>query len=136
MHEFLSPAHLREAMADIARGESVTRGKHSLFWGSADLSHVFTQVLRECGYKPMLVRDADIQPGERVPAFCIERGTAYFGWIFWEKFSPLKLRKLFGSAVRNSKGDWEIQIPPTRGILLYVNMALRCEMDIDRPSSV
>jgi hypothetical protein len=80
------------------------------------------------------VREVPVQPGQRVPAFYIDSGTAYFGWIFWEKFSQLRMRKLFGSVVRNEKGDWAIQIPEKRNTVVYANESLMSEMDIDNPS--
>lgn len=82
----------------------------------------------------MRVQDAAVEPGERAPGFYIDKATAYFGWVFWEKFTQLKLRKLFGSVVRNNKGDWAIQIPPQRKTVIYVNMSLKTEMDIENPS--
>lgn len=81
----------------------------------------------------MTVGDVDVQPGERVPAFYIKSSTAYFGWIFWEKFSDLKLRKLWGSVVRNAKGDWAIQIPAGRGTKIHAGLSLKIEMDIENP---
>ena len=99
-----------------------------------DLSLDFLDALQRHGYRPMLVQDVAVEPGERVPAFYIDEATAYFGWVFWEKFTQLKLRKLFGSVVRNEKGDWAIQIPPQRKTVIYANMGLKTEMDIENPS--
>ena len=66
------------------------------------------------------------------PAFYVEDTTAYFGWVFWEKFTSAKRRKLWGSVVRNEKGDWAIQISPTKTTTIYVNEKLKTEMDIER----
>jgi hypothetical protein len=82
----------------------------------------------------MIVQNVELRPGERVPAFYIDNGTAYFGWVFWEKFSQLKLRKLFGSVVRNRKSDWAVQISDKRRSVIYANPDLKSEMDIDNPS--
>jgi hypothetical protein len=60
--------------------------------------------------------------------------VAYFGWVFWEKFSHRKLRKLFGSVVRNSKGDWAMQISDKGRSVIYANPDLTSEMDIENPS--
>ena len=125
---------LRPVLRDIIEGRIVKRSRHELRWDAPDVSLQFTVALREAGYHQMLVKDVDIQPGERVPAFYIDDGVAYFGWIFWEKFSQLKLRKLFGSVVRNSKGDWAVQISDERRSVLYANPALKSEMDIENPS--
>jgi hypothetical protein len=127
---------LREALREIVEGKNVKRGKHDLRWDSHDLVPLFREVLRECGYTPITVNEAPVQPGERVPAFHILGHIAYFGWIFWEKFTDRKLRKLFGSDVRNAKGDWAIQIPASRDITIYANPTLRCEMDLDQPTSL
>jgi hypothetical protein len=131
------PSHrqIREALKDIVEGRIVKRAKHDLRWRGGDVSPDFIEVLQEQGYEPMLVKDAEVKPGERAPAFYVDNATAFFGWIFWEKFTSLKLRKLFGSIVRNSKGDWAIQIPPHRRTVVYVNMASKTEMDIDNPSA-
>jgi hypothetical protein len=68
-----------------------------------------------------------------VPAFYIEGRTACFGWVFWEKFSSAKLRKLWGSVIRNEKGEWSIQISPTKTTTIYADERLKAEMDIERP---
>jgi hypothetical protein len=125
---------LREVFADIIDGRIVKRSKHSLLWEKRDCTKEFIEVLKDKGYSPALVRDVNVQPGERVPGFFIDDATAYFGWVFWEKFSQLRLRKLFGSIVRNAKGDWAIQIPEKRTIAIYANPSLLGDMDIDNPS--
>ncbi|MBM2846849.1 MAG: hypothetical protein HW407_2161 [Bacteroidetes bacterium] len=125
---------LREVLSDIIEGKIVKRARHELRWDMRDVSMEFVEVLQESGYQPMIVDQANVQPGERMPAFYLENGVAYFGWVFWEKFSQLKLRKLFGSVVRNAKGDWAVQIPPQRKTIIYVNPGLKSEMDIESPS--
>lgn len=125
---------LREVLSDIIEGKIVKRARHELRWDMRDVSMEFVEVLQESGYQPMIVDQANVQPGERMPAFYLENGVAYFGWVFWEKFSQLRLRKLFGSVVRNAKGDWAVQIPPQRKTIIYVNPRLKSEMDIESPS--
>jgi hypothetical protein len=129
-----SPRELREVLSDIVEGKIVKRARHELRWESRDVSLEFIDVLTEYGYKPTTVAAVSIQPGERVPAFYLDNGTAYFGWVFWEKFTQLRLRKLFGSVVRNAKGDWAIQIPDKRNTVIYANPSLKTEMDIENPS--
>ena len=75
----------------------------------------------------------NVQPGERVPAFLIEQRIAYFGWVFWEQFTSWKMRKLWGSVLKNRLGDWDIQIPASRPTVIYANESLKLEMDIDHP---
>jgi hypothetical protein len=125
---------LRAVFAEIIGGKSVKRSVHELRWGSRDVTLEFVDALAESGYRPMTVGDVPAGPGERVPAFFIDGGTAYFGWVFWEKFSTLKLRKLFGSVARNGKGDWAVQIPEKRLSVIYANPSAKGEMDIDNPS--
>lgn len=129
-----SPTELREVLSDIVEGKIVKRARHELRWESRDVSLEFIDVLTDYGYKPTTVAAVAIQPGERVPAFYLENGTAYFGWVFWEKFTQLRLRKLFGSVIRNAKGDWAIQIPDKRNTVIYANPSLKTEMDIENPS--
>jgi len=128
------PRQLREVFADIIEGRIVKRARHDLMWERKDCTMEFLDVLAEKGYRPTVVGQVPIEPGERVPGFFIDGATAYFGWVFWEKFSQLKLRKLFGSIVRNEKGDWAIQIPEKRNTPVYVNTDLKNEMDIENPS--
>lgn len=125
---------LREIFSDIIGGRSVKRSVHELRWGKRDVTLEFVEVLKESGYRPTTVADVPAAPGERVPAFFIGNGTAYFGWVFWEKFSMLRLRKLFGSVARNGKGDWAVQIPEKRRSVIYANPLEKGEMDIDNPS--
>jgi hypothetical protein len=125
---------LRALLGDFIEGQSVKRARLELRWQGRDATSEFIAVLREHGYAPTTVRDVDIVQGERVPAFLIADGHAYFGWIFWEKFSNRRFRKLFGSVVKNVKGDWAFQIPPSMQATLYANRALSGEMDIDNPS--
>ena len=128
------PEQLHEVLKDIIEGRIVKRAKHELVWEMRDISLQFIEVLSNEGYLPAIVGSIDIQPGERVPAFYVDDATAYFGWIFWEKFSQLRLRKLFGSVVRNGKGDWAVQIPEKRKTIIYANVNLKSEMDIESPS--
>lgn len=127
-------ANLDELFADIIEGKIVKRSKHELRWESRDVSLEFVDALQTRGYVARTVGSIEIEPGERVPAFYLENGFAYFGWVFWEKFSRLKLRKLFGSVVRNGQGDWAIQISANRNSVIYANVHLKTEMDIENPS--
>lgn len=125
---------LRTLLRDIIEGKIVKRAKHELRWETKDLSLDFVDELTRAGYRQTVVAQVAVEPGRRVPAFFIENGIAYFGWVFWEKFSQLKLRKLFGSVVRNAHGDWAVQISEKRGSVIYANPDLASDMDIDNPS--
>lgn len=127
-------SQLHEILSDIIEGKTVKRAKHELAWESRDVSMEFIDVLQQLGYKATTVSTVEIQPGERVPAFYLDKGFAYFGWVFWEKFSQLKLRKFFGSVIRDGYGDWAIQISAKRNTVVYANLSLKTEMDIENPS--
>lgn len=127
------PLGLEAVFDDIITGSGVHRSKHELVIDGRDVTGRFQSALARNGFSAMTVGDVDLQPGERVPAFYIRGSTAYFGWIFWEKFSDLKLRKLWGSVVRNAKGDWAIQIPAGRTTTIHAGLSLKIEMDIENP---
>jgi len=136
MSEPIPDRSLIEALDDIIQGSVVNRTRHNLIHDGADLTGIFIQRLFMHGYKPRTVGNIPCEPGERVPAFYLDGFTAYFGWVFWEKFSARKIRKLWGSVVKNSKGDWRIQIPVVAQTVIYANELMKIEMDIDHPSDV
>ncbi len=125
------------SLLDIfVQGSDVKRAKLELRWNGSDISGEFVSALERNGYRRSTVSNIDLHPGERVPAFVVVESYAWFGWVFWEKFTERRLRKLFGSVVRNSKGDWQLQITSKMATPLYVNMELKTDMDIDAPASV
>ena len=125
---------VREALQEIIDGKIVHRGKHELVWEGKNVVRKFTALLIASGYQSMTVREIDISPGERVPGFILRGTTAYFGWVFWEKFTPRQIRKLWGSVIRNEKGDWAIQIPPGNPEPVFVNGKQKMQMDIEKPA--
>jgi hypothetical protein len=125
---------LRDALADIVTGRSVKRAVHRLDYEGRDLTPLFLSELSAQGYLPTTVGAVEVRPGERVPAFYIDRKIAYFGWVFWEQFTSWKIRKLWGSVIRNARGDWELQIPEKGTSVIHANSSLKIEMDIDHPS--
>jgi hypothetical protein len=124
---------LQDTFHEVITGSGVKRSKHELIFDGVSVVGTFIEELRRHGYDPTTVDAVKVQPGERVPAFYIEDRTAYFGWVFWEKFTSAKLRKLWGSVIRNEKGDWAIQISSTKITTIYANQRLKVEMDIERP---
>ena len=124
---------IRDTFKEIIDGKNVKRSKHELLFSGIDVSNIFIDELDKKSYLPTTVGDVLCDAGYRVPAFFIEETQAYFGWVFWEKFTETRLRKLFGSVVRNEKGDWSIQIPAGSHKIVFANSALKIEMDIDRP---
>ena len=124
---------LRDALTDIIEGKNVKRIRHELTYEGKDISSLFIEELQLHVFLPTTVEKVNVQPGERAPAFYIQDGIAYFGWVFWEQFTSWKIRKLWGSVIKNKLGDWNIQIPVTRATTIYANEALKIEMDIDHP---
>jgi len=130
-----SAVEMQGLFRSIIEGRIVKRSRHELVWDGRDVSQPFIETLQECGYHATNVEAVHVVAGERVPAFYVEEETAFFGWVFWEKFSETRRRKLFGSVVRNAKGDWAMQIPPSRQTIIYANEHLKIEMDVDHPSN-
>lgn len=127
---------IREALRAIIDGKAVKRSRHDLHLDGKDLTPLFVEELERRNYRATTVGASDVRPGERTPAFYLIDGVAYFGWVFWEQFTSAKLRKLWGSMVKNAKGDWEIQIPSTRSTTIFANELEKIEMDIDHPSEL
>lgn len=133
-HAHSSHDHLREAFAAFILGTGATRVKLSLTLDERDLTEEFIRSLGLHGFAGTTVGNIDIEPEQRVPAFLIQERTAYFGWVFWEKFTDTRMRKLWGSVLRNEKGDWAIQISSSQPTTIYANAHLMREIDIDRPT--
>jgi len=104
--------------------------KVELIYDGIDLTDVFVRKLEEMNFFPKKVKDVEVEPGFRVPAFYLKNQEAYFGWVFWEIFTETKKRKLFGSAIKNQRGDWEIQITEDKDEIIYVNETRRIEIDL------
>ncbi len=124
---------VQDALRTIIEGKFVKRIKHDLTHEGKDITPLFIEELQRLGYRPTIVGKVAIEPGERVPAFYLKDGAAYFGWVFWEQFTSARKRKLWGSKLKNDLGDWDIQIPATRKTIIYANEKLKLEMDIDHP---
>ncbi len=122
------------SLKDLATGRGVKRTRHTLIVDGHDYTEDFIQILQQVGFTPVTIAEAAVEPGERIPAFYISNSTAYFGWIFYEKFTEQKMRKLWGSVIRNQKGDWAIQISPKKNSTVYANSNQRTHMDLDRPT--
>lgn len=122
------------SLKDLATGHGVKRTRHDLIVDGRNYSDQFIQILSDVGYVPATVADVPVKPGERIPAFYIKDSIAYFGWVFYEKFSNRKIRKLWGSVIRDRKGDWAIQISPKKDSIVYADINRKTEMDLDRPT--
>ncbi|HTX19793.1 MAG TPA: hypothetical protein VMG34_14150 [Bacteroidota bacterium] len=124
---------LRDAFREIIDGKTVKRSRHELTFGGIEVPNIFIDELEKKNFLPATVAAIPCLQGERVPAFVVEDSSAYFGWIFWEKFSERRLRKLFGSVVKDDQGKWAVQVPENSQRVVYANAALKIEMDIDHP---
>ncbi len=118
------------ALDDLILGRGVKRGRHQL---PPEIFPLFLERLATCGFGPSLVADVAIEVGVRVPAWFLRPPRIDFGTIFWEVFTDAKRRKLFGSVVRNAKGDWEIQIPPGSPETVWVDPSRAERYDASRP---
>lgn len=84
------------------------------------------------GFRPMTVREAAIEPGERIPAFSLREETVDFGYIRWEIFTPRSRRKLFQSEYRRPDNDeWAVQLNLSSPEKLWANPALKERHDVD-----
>jgi hypothetical protein len=102
---------LTAALDDLILGRGVARGRHELRYEGRDVSGRFLERLRANGFRETTVREAEIAPGERIPAFRVKDGVADFGYLRWEIFTPKSRRKLFASEYRDPKNDeWAVQI--------------------------
>ena len=126
--------NIRDALRAIVVGKFVKRVRHDLVYEGQDLTRIFIEELERHEYMLTTVDQVKCEPGGRVPAFYIKDRVAYFGWVFWEQFTSWKVRKLWGSVLKDKHGDWDIQIPATRTTPIYANQSLTLEMDTDHPA--
>lgn len=104
--------------------------KVELVYDSIDLTEIFIKKLEKLNFIPKKVKDVEVELGFRVPAFYLKNREAFFGWVFWEIFTETKKRKLFGSVLKNQRGDWEIQITENENSIIYVNELNKIEIDL------
>ena len=126
-----SDGEVIEALDEIIEGRSVKRFVHDLLFDGHDLSGIFSGRLVTAGFIETTVGQVEVGFDERVAAFLVRDSKAYFGWVFIERFTETKSRKLFGSAVKNRKGDWAIQIPFNSRETIYVRCSERLDMEMD-----
>ncbi len=127
-------SNVAQALRDLIRGDGVRRASHELRVDGRDVSGAFRDLLVSEGFIETRIEDIPIQPGERVPAFYVAGCTAHFGWVFWELFSPERKRKLFGSQVKNQKGDWAILLG--RDARVHACISRMEPMDVEHPSGI
>jgi hypothetical protein len=104
-------AELASALDDLILGRGVARGRHSMRHQGRLVRAELEERLLANSFHPVTVRDAAIEPGERVPAFYLHDETADFGYIRWEIFTPRSRRKLFQSEYRRpDNNEWAVQL--------------------------
>jgi hypothetical protein len=102
---------LSDALDDLILGRGVARGRHSLVHRGRLVCEEFEERLRANGFRPMTVREAPIEAGEKIPGFYLHDDLADFGWFRWEIFTPKSRRKLFASEYRRPDNDeWDVQL--------------------------
>jgi len=102
---------LSDALDDLILGRGVARGRHSLLHRGRLVRDEFVERLRANGFRPMTVREAPIEAGEKIPGFYLHGEVADFGWFRWEIFTPKSRRKLFASEYRRPDNDeWDVQL--------------------------
>ena len=102
---------LLAALDDLILGRGVARGRHSLLHRGRSVREELEERLAANGFRPMTVREAHIEAGEKIPAFCLHDDMADFGYIRWEIFTPRSRRKLFASEYRRPDNqEWAIQL--------------------------
>lgn len=121
------------ALDDLVIGRGVRRGRHDV---PEALTGDFRERLVARGFVPTTVGATQVPIGVRAPAWLYRVPVADFGWVFWELFTETKKRKLFGSTVRNAKGDWAIQIPPGSTETVWVNEREAQAIDASRPQGI
>lgn len=104
-------AELSSALDDLILGRGVARGRHSLVHRGHPVREEFEKRLQANGFSPMTVREAEIEPGEKIPGFYLHGETADFGYFRWEIFTPRSRRKLFASEYRRPDNrEWAVQL--------------------------
>jgi hypothetical protein len=125
-------AELAGALDDLILGRGVSRGRHSLFFRGRSVRPEFEERLVANGFRPMTVREAPIEAGEKIPAFHIDDETVDFGYIRWEIFTPKSRRKLFASEYRRPDNqEWAVQLNLASPVRVWASSELKEHHDVD-----
>jgi len=123
---------LSSALDDLILGRGVARGRHSLRWKDRLAGREFEERLLANGFSRTTVRDAPIEPGEKIPAFHLHGDIADFGYIRWEIFTPRSRRKLFASEYRRPDNqEWAVQLNLGSPETIWANAAARERHDVE-----
>lgn len=121
---------MSEVLDDIILGRGVKRSIHDLEYDNYLFTGLFIDRLRLYKFRPLPLNKIEIEVGQRAPAFLLNGKTAIFGYVFWEVFSDTQKRKLFGSVVKNEKGDWKYVLQGHDSSVVFVNLDQKEEIDI------
>ncbi len=128
---------LAAALDDLVLGRGVARGRHSLRWKDRSVARELEERLAANGFSSTTVREAAIEPGERIPAFFLHGDMADFGYVRWEIFTPTSRRKLFASEYRRPDNrEWAVQLPLASPERLWANAAAKERHDVDTAVAV
>ena len=125
---------LSDALDDLILGRGVARGRHSLRWKGRLVASELEERLVANGFARTTVRDAAIEPGEKIPAFYLDatKETADFGYIRWEIFTPRSRRKLFASEYRRPDNqEWAVQLNLSSPETVWANPSAREKHDVE-----
>ncbi len=124
---------LSSTLDDLVLGRGVARGRHRLRWKDRSVAREFETRLAANGFSPTTVREAEIEPGERIPAFYLHGDdTADFGYVRWEIFTPRSRRKLFASERRRPDNqEWAVQLNLASPETIWANPAAREKHDVE-----
>ena len=125
-------AELSGALDDLILGRGVARGRHSLRHQGKPVRAQFEERLLANGFRPMTVRDAPIEAGEKIPAFLIDGEKVDFGYIRWEIFTPTSRRKLFASEHRRTDSqEWAVQLNLASPVRVWASPERKELYDVD-----
>jgi len=126
----MNTSQIEEAFSDIILGNGVKRSVHNLVFNTIDYSDLFINCLKIHTFLPIPLKNTKLEIGVRYPGFYIENSVAYFGHLFWEVFSENRKRKIWGSIIRNQKGDWKYILPGNSSKIVYINLTKAQAIDI------
>jgi hypothetical protein len=123
---------LSDALDDLILGRGVARGRHELRYRDRPVRDEFLERLRANEFRPLTVREAEIEPGEKIPAFHVHDDSVDFGWIRWEIFTPKSRRKLFASERRGPDNDeWAVQLNLSSSEKVWASPERRQRHDVE-----
>ena len=127
----INSSELEEIFDDIILGRGVKRAVHHLEYDQNVYVDLFAQRLRIYNYQPLVLSNISLKVGFRLPAFLVSEKAALFGYVFWEVFSEHKKRKIWGSVIRNKKGDWKYILPGYSNQVIFANLSRHEPIDIN-----